>query len=86
MGPEAIDAETFPGAARRPSWALLASAAARERQWIIDSLDTNMTFPKGLTYQEVAEATGGKERMARFTLPPGSASALRSLPGFEHHD
>eukprot|EP00959_Pyramimonas_sp_CCMP1952_P113790 2379062-Pyramimonas_sp.AAC.1 len=45
-----------------------------------------MAFLQGLTYQELAEATGEKERAARFTLPLGSASVLRSLPGFEHHD
>eukprot|EP00959_Pyramimonas_sp_CCMP1952_P033327 699281-Pyramimonas_sp.AAC.1 len=45
-----------------------------------------MAFLKGLTYQELAEATGEQERAARFTLPPGSATALRSHPGFEHYD
>eukprot|EP00959_Pyramimonas_sp_CCMP1952_P259464 5424792-Pyramimonas_sp.AAC.1 len=45
-----------------------------------------MAFLKGLTYQELAEATGDKERVACFTLPPGSATALRPLPGFEHYD
>eukprot|EP00959_Pyramimonas_sp_CCMP1952_P372882 7808413-Pyramimonas_sp.AAC.1 len=33
-----------------------------------------------------AEATGEKERVARFTLPPGSATVLRTPPGFEHYD
>eukprot|EP00959_Pyramimonas_sp_CCMP1952_P442761 9269026-Pyramimonas_sp.AAC.1 len=37
-------------------------------------------------YQELAEATSEKERVACFTLPPGSASVLRPLPGCEHHD
>eukprot|EP00959_Pyramimonas_sp_CCMP1952_P196363 4105492-Pyramimonas_sp.AAC.1 len=45
-----------------------------------------MAFLKGLTCQELAEATGEHERVTRFTLPPGSATALRTLPGFEHYD
>eukprot|EP00959_Pyramimonas_sp_CCMP1952_P394975 8275418-Pyramimonas_sp.AAC.1 len=45
-----------------------------------------MAFLKGFTYQELAEATGEKERVVCFTLPPGSATLLRSLPGFEHYD
>ena len=45
-----------------------------------------MAFLKGLTYSELAEVTGEKERMACFTLPPGSATVLRSLPGFERYD
>eukprot|EP00959_Pyramimonas_sp_CCMP1952_P352558 7386521-Pyramimonas_sp.AAC.1 len=45
-----------------------------------------MAFLKGLTYQELAEATGEKERGARFTSPPGSATVLRALPGFERYD
>eukprot|EP00959_Pyramimonas_sp_CCMP1952_P360559 7550932-Pyramimonas_sp.AAC.1 len=40
---------------------------------------------EGLTYQELAEATGAKEGTARFALPPGLASALRPFPGFEHY-
>eukprot|EP00959_Pyramimonas_sp_CCMP1952_P396601 8309333-Pyramimonas_sp.AAC.1 len=40
----------------------------------------------GLTYQELAEATGEKERVVCFTLPPGSATVLRTLPGFERYD
>eukprot|EP00959_Pyramimonas_sp_CCMP1952_P345347 7232152-Pyramimonas_sp.AAC.1 len=45
-----------------------------------------MAFLKGLTYGELAEATDEKECVARFTLPPGSATALRTLPGLEHYD
>eukprot|EP00959_Pyramimonas_sp_CCMP1952_P313657 6565419-Pyramimonas_sp.AAC.1 len=44
-----------------------------------------MAFRLGLTYRELAEATGEKERVACFTLPPGSATVLRTLPGFEHY-
>eukprot|EP00959_Pyramimonas_sp_CCMP1952_P122761 2566122-Pyramimonas_sp.AAC.1 len=58
---EAFDVETFSGTARRSSHRLLASTAACKKQWDIASLDINMAFLKGLTYQELAEATGEKE-------------------------
>eukprot|EP00959_Pyramimonas_sp_CCMP1952_P227669 4760283-Pyramimonas_sp.AAC.1 len=45
-----------------------------------------MAFLKGLTYQELAGATGEKERVVRFTPPPGSATVLRTFPGFERYD
>eukprot|EP00959_Pyramimonas_sp_CCMP1952_P031964 670850-Pyramimonas_sp.AAC.1 len=45
-----------------------------------------MAFLKGLAYRDLAEAAGEKERAACFTLPPGSASVLRSLPRFERCD
>ena len=34
----------------------------------------------------LAEATGDQERLVCFTLPPGSASIPRTIPGFEHAD
>eukprot|EP00959_Pyramimonas_sp_CCMP1952_P037103 776274-Pyramimonas_sp.AAC.1 len=74
MDLEAFDVETFSGTARRSSQRLLASAAACETQWIIASLDINVAFLKGLTYQELAETTGEKERLECFTLPPGLAT------------
>eukprot|EP00959_Pyramimonas_sp_CCMP1952_P041183 861446-Pyramimonas_sp.AAC.1 len=40
-----------------------------------------MVCLKGRTYQDLAESTGGQERVVCITLPPGSASVLRSLPG-----
>eukprot|EP00959_Pyramimonas_sp_CCMP1952_P265517 5551782-Pyramimonas_sp.AAC.1 len=61
MDLEAFDAEAFAGTARRPSQRLLASAAARKKQWAIASLDINAAFLKGLTYQELAEATREKD-------------------------
>eukprot|EP00959_Pyramimonas_sp_CCMP1952_P430431 9015070-Pyramimonas_sp.AAC.1 len=40
-------------------------------------------FPDRVNLPELAEAAGEKERVACLTLPPGSAAALRPLPGFE---
>eukprot|EP00959_Pyramimonas_sp_CCMP1952_P196138 4100810-Pyramimonas_sp.AAC.1 len=49
-------------------------------------VDIDGAFLKRLTYCELAEAAGEKERMVCFTFPPGSASALRALPGFSSCD
>eukprot|EP00959_Pyramimonas_sp_CCMP1952_P073617 1538689-Pyramimonas_sp.AAC.2 len=86
MGLEAFDVEMSSGRARRSIQRLLASAAARRKQFIIASLDIDVAFLRGLTRQELAEGTGGMERAACFALPPGPASVLGSLPGFEHYD
>eukprot|EP00959_Pyramimonas_sp_CCMP1952_P380631 7974685-Pyramimonas_sp.AAC.1 len=82
MDLEAFDVETVSGTARRSSQRLLAISAACKKQWVIASLDINMAFLEGLTYQELAEATG----VVYCILPPGSATVLRTLPGFAHYD
>eukprot|EP00959_Pyramimonas_sp_CCMP1952_P040228 840920-Pyramimonas_sp.AAC.1 len=86
MDLEAFDVGTFSGKARRSSQRLLARTAACEKHWVIASLDINMAFLEGLTYQELAEATGEKGLVVCFILPPGSATVLRALPGFERCD
>eukprot|EP00959_Pyramimonas_sp_CCMP1952_P055836 1166765-Pyramimonas_sp.AAC.1 len=83
MDLEAFDVETCSGTARRSCLRLLASTAACKKQWVIASLDIKMAFLKGPTYPEFAEATGEKERVVRSTLPPGSATVLRTLAGSE---
>eukprot|EP00959_Pyramimonas_sp_CCMP1952_P457205 9474500-Pyramimonas_sp.AAC.1 len=65
---------------------MLASTAACKKHLTIASLDVNMACLEGLLYQELAEATGEKERVVCFTLPPGSAAVLRALSGFERYD
>eukprot|EP00959_Pyramimonas_sp_CCMP1952_P315424 6601749-Pyramimonas_sp.AAC.2 len=58
MDLEAFDVEAFSGTARRSSQRMLASTAACKKQWTIASLDISMAFLNGLTYQDLAEATG----------------------------
>eukprot|EP00959_Pyramimonas_sp_CCMP1952_P030925 648659-Pyramimonas_sp.AAC.1 len=41
---------------------------------------------KNVKPETLAEATGEKERVGCFTLPPGSATVLCALPGFENYD
>jgi hypothetical protein len=81
-----MSVETFAGTAQRQSQRILASEAACSPNWIIASLDIDKAFLKGFTYKELAEATGEKERIVCFTLPPGSAQILRKIKGFENFD
>ncbi len=86
MDIEAFSVDTFSGTARRTSQRFLASEAACHKDWILASLDIDKAFLKGVTYKELAAATGERERVVCFTLPPGSAKLLRSFPGFEDYD
>ena len=86
MDIEAFSLDTFSGTAKRASQRILASEAACHDDWIIASLDIDKAFLQGFTYKELAEATGEKERMVCFKLPPGSATQLRKFPGFEDYD
>ena len=67
---EAFDVETFSGTARRQNQKLLASEAACHKEWIHASMDIDKAFLKGLTYEELAEATGEATRTVCFTLLP----------------
>eukprot|EP00974_Lingulodinium_polyedra_P032236 3104717-Lingulodinium_polyedra.AAC.1 len=82
----AFSVDTFSGTAKRTSQIILASEAACHKDWILASLDIDKAFLKGFTYVELAAATGEQERIVCFTLPPGSVSILRSIPGFEDYD
>ena len=86
MGLEGNNIDTFAGITRRQSQRILASEAACQPGWIIASLDIDKAFLKGFTYKELSEATGEKERLVCFTLPPGSAQLLRRIKGLEDFD
>eukprot|EP00959_Pyramimonas_sp_CCMP1952_P051565 1077460-Pyramimonas_sp.AAC.1 len=66
MDLEAFDVEASSGTARRSSQRLLASTAACKKQWSTASLDINTACLKGLTCQELAEATGEKGTRGAF--------------------
>eukprot|EP00959_Pyramimonas_sp_CCMP1952_P322405 6746625-Pyramimonas_sp.AAC.1 len=86
MDTGAFDVETFSGTARRQSQRLPASEAACHPEWILASMGIDTAFLKGLTYEELAHATGGETRTVCFTLPPGSAQMIRTLSGFSSYD
>lgn len=81
MDLEAFGLDNFSGSARRTSQRILASEAACNTDFILASLDVDKAFLKGFAY-----TTGEKERTVCFKLPPGSASILRALPGYEDYD
>lgn len=64
----------------------LISEAACHPEWSFLSVDINKAFLQGVTYEEMSMATGEEERVVHFTLPPGAATFLRMLPGFEQYD
>eukprot|EP00959_Pyramimonas_sp_CCMP1952_P453347 9468085-Pyramimonas_sp.AAC.3 len=81
MDLKAFDVETFSGTARLPSQRLPASTAACKKQWVIASLGINMAFLTGLTYQELAEATGEEERVVVRALRRVEALLAVPQPG-----
>ena len=62
------------------------SEAACHPEWSFLSIDINKAFLQGVTYKELAEATGQAERVVHFTPPRGSAQILRNLPEFANDD
>ena len=77
MDTEAFSVDTFAGTAKRTSQRILASQAACHPEFLTASLDIDKAFLKGYSYKELAAATGEKERVVCFKLPPGSAALLR---------
>eukprot|EP00959_Pyramimonas_sp_CCMP1952_P077385 1617452-Pyramimonas_sp.AAC.1 len=58
MDLEAFDVEVFSGAARWARRRLLARERARHPDWVYATVDIDKAFFNGLTYRELAEATG----------------------------
>jgi hypothetical protein len=83
-----IDARTldsYAGTAARHTQRLLVSEAVC-RGWDIVSVDISKAFLQGVTYKELAEATGEPLREVNFYLPEYSVAFLRLLPGWESFD
>ena len=59
---------------------------AASRRWPLVSADISKAFLQGMSYQELAEATGEPQREVNFTLPPAHAHLLAKLPGFKGFD
>ena len=76
-----FDVETFSGTARGSSQSLLGGEAACHPDWALARIDIDKAALKGPTCKELADATGEKGEDNGFYITPGSASALRSLPG-----
>ena len=80
------DLDTYAGTAKRLSQRIVASEWACHPGWTACAFDVMKAFLQGLTYEEMAELTGGPVREVHFTLPKGAARILRMIPGYEDFD
>ena len=76
---------TFAGTSSRTSQKLIVSEAVI-RGWPIVTLDVRKAFLKGVSYKQLAEATGEPERDVNFELDAQGLAALRQCKGFEDFD
>ena len=77
--------ESYAGTAQRWSQRVLVSEAVI-RQWDIGTTDISKAFLQGVTYEELAEATGEPLREVNFFLPAYAVEFLKLLPGWETFD
>ena len=54
---------------------------AAKNQWDICTTDISKAFLQGVTYKELAEATGEPLREVNFAFPAHCVAVLRTLPG-----
>jgi hypothetical protein len=59
---------------------------AAQNQWDICTTDVSKTFLQGVTYKELAEATGEPLREVNFTLPSYCIAVLRTIRGYADVD
>jgi len=72
----------YAGTSARSSQKLIVSEAVL-RSWDIATADISKAFLQGVTYKELAELSGEKEREVNFFLPAKQIPLLRKVPGFE---
>ena len=82
---QASQLESYAGTALRFSQRLVVSEAVL-RGWDIGTTDISKAFLQGVTYKELAEATGEPLREVNFDLPAYCVPILRQLPGWENFD
>ena len=77
--------ESYAGTASRFTQRILVSEAV-VRRWDFCTTDISKAFLQGVTYEELAEATGEPLREVNFYLPSYCYEFLRKLPGWEDFD
>ena len=82
---QARDLASYAGTSQRYSQRVLVSEAVL-RRWDIATTDISKAFLQGVTYEELAEATGEPLREVNFYLPGYCIPYLRKIPGFEDFD
>ena len=73
---------TYAGTSQRYSQRILVSEAVI-RGWDIATTDISKAFLQGVTYAELAQMTGEKQREVNFYLPSYNIPQLQQVPGFE---
>ena len=82
---QAADLAKYAGTSQRSSQRIVCSEAAA-RKWPLVSADISKAFLQGMSYKELAEATGEPEREVNFCLPPAHGHLLNKILGFEGFD
>ena len=77
--------ESYAGTASRFTQRILVSEAVI-RKWDLCTTDISKAFLQGVTYEELAEATGEPLREVNFFLPSYCYEFLKKLPGWEDFD
>ena len=76
---------TFAGTATKPAQRMVCAFAA-QHEYTLPSMDISAAFPKGMTFTEIAAATGQPLRSVQFEMPKNSAHLLKRLPRMENFD
>ena len=82
---QAQELASYAGTSQRYSQRILVSEAVI-RRWPIATTDISKAFLQGVTYKELAEATGEPLREVNFVLPAYCIPYLRKCKGFENFD
>jgi len=77
--------DSYAGTASRYTQRILVSEAVL-RKWHLATTDISKAFLQGVTYEELAEATGEPLREVNFYLPAYCVPLLKTLPGWEDFD
>ena len=82
---QAQELASYAGTSQRYSQRVLVSEAVL-RRWDIATTDISKAFLQGVTYEELAAATGEPLREVNFYLPGYCIPYLRKIPGFQDFD
>ena len=82
---DAQSLDSYAGTATRWTQRVLASESVI-RKWDMCTTDISKAFLQGVTYKELAAATGEPLREVNFTLPAYANAFIRELPGWKDFD
>eukprot|EP00971_Amphidinium_carterae_P215336 4273483-Amphidinium_carterae.2 len=81
------DFATFAGTATRLAQRMVAMIAAVSKgQMTLEAWDVSSAFARGLTFRQLSEVTGEKERSVQLMISPEDLPLIQRMPGFEDFD